>query len=75
MNPRHFGEALLVTCLTLSAQADIHYVDANGTNAIQPYADWSTAATQIQAAADVAADNDTHQKQHLGSCREHEFYG
>ncbi|HEY3761042.1 MAG TPA: choice-of-anchor Q domain-containing protein [Verrucomicrobiae bacterium] len=39
--------------------AATYYVAANGTNPLPPYADWSTAATNIQDAANLAVSGDT----------------
>ena len=50
------GGMLLV--IAGSALADVHYVDVNSTNATPPYTSWSTAATNIQDAVDVAVARD-----------------
>src|SRR3989442_9996481 len=41
-----------------SALADVHYVDVNNTNATPPYTNWTTAATNIQAAVNAAVAGD-----------------
>jgi hypothetical protein len=51
------GAALLLASAA-SALADVHYADVNSTNATPPYANWTTAATNIQDAVDAAVAGD-----------------
>jgi hypothetical protein len=50
--------AISLLLVTLSTQAATHYVDLNSADSTPPYADWSTAATNIQDAVDAATDGD-----------------
>ena len=49
---------LALIFLTINATAAVFYVDVNSTNPTLPYADWSTASTDIQGAIDAANPGD-----------------
>jgi predicted outer membrane repeat protein len=54
----HLFYCLIVIFLAAKSSAATFYVDVNGSNPISPYADWSTAATNIQDAIDASSDGD-----------------
>ena len=61
MKIRHARWAVaLLAFLNIHAPAATLYVDLNSTNPVPPYADWSTAATDIQSAVDASSDGDLH---------------
>ena len=57
LNPFCLGAAGL-TFFILHASAATFYVNLNSSNPVSPYADWSTAATNIQDAIDASSDGD-----------------
>ncbi len=59
MNPRSiFPAIVLCGFAACSSPAAVLYVDLNSANPTQPYASWSTAATNIQDAVDASSDGD-----------------
>ena len=48
----------VLTSLVLRAPVTVFYVDANGTTPTPPFADWNSAATNIQDAVDAASPGD-----------------
>ena len=56
LKPISLRSSVCALCVLLwqSALAGVHYVDVNSTNATPPYTNWTTAATNIQAAVDAA---------------------
>jgi hypothetical protein len=53
-----FLTAAILVLLNLYSSAATLYVDLNSTNPTPPYADWSTAATNIQDAVDASTNGD-----------------
>jgi hypothetical protein len=59
MRSRHLQLALVfLTFLTFEVSAATFYVNLNSISPVPPYADWSTAATNIQDAVDASSDGD-----------------
>lgn len=50
--------AIFLGLLALKAIATTYYVDVNSTNPTPPYADWSTASTDIQSAVNLTTNGD-----------------
>jgi hypothetical protein len=60
MHDRRLGCTItsLIFCLSLSAPAALHYVDANNPTPLAPYTNWLTAAVRIQDAVEAANSGD-----------------
>ena len=57
LNPICLGAVCLMFFILHASSTTLH-VDLNSTNPVSPYADWSTAATNIQDAIDASIDGD-----------------
>jgi hypothetical protein len=57
-SPFHQVTVTVLMLLAANASATVLYVDLNSTNAMPPYTDWSTAATNIQDAVDASNNGD-----------------
>ena len=52
------GLPICLALLAFKTSAAVLYVNVNGTNPVPPYADWGTAATNMQDAVDVSTNGD-----------------
>lgn len=50
---------LTILACTWASATGVHYVDIESTNPVSPFLSWQTAATNIQAAVDVATNGET----------------
>jgi ELWxxDGT repeat protein len=57
---KRISKFVALTCLAaVTASADTHYVNINNSTPSSPFTNWAAAATNIQAAINVATSNDT----------------